>query len=182
MEVKYVCPFWGSALTPAPSSQAARGTALHENERQTPAPDFINKVIDSGYDGIEIDIPPTAEFEKELLTGIEAVRKERDFIFIAQQWLPPAIESFEEYSDKFTRRLEHLTSLQPDLINSHTGKDFFSFDQNCLLIEMSMNISARTGIRILHETHRGRFSFHLPRLLSYLKKFPALELVADFSH
>src|SRR5215216_897161 len=78
MEVKYVCPFWGSALTPAPSSQAARGTALHENERQTPAPDFINKVIDSGYDGIEIDIPPTAEFEKELLTGIEAVRKERD--------------------------------------------------------------------------------------------------------
>jgi hypothetical protein len=45
-----------------------------------------------------------------------------------------------------------------------------------------MNISVRSGIRILHETHRGRFSFHAFSLLPYLEKFPGLELVADLSH
>ena len=40
----------------------------------------------------------------------------------------------------------------------------------------------RSGIRILHETHRGRFSFHAATLLKYLEKFPELELVGDFSH
>jgi hypothetical protein len=34
----------------------------------------------------------------------------------------------------------------------------------------------------LHETHRGRFSFHAASLLPYLKKFPEMELVGDFSH
>jgi sugar phosphate isomerase/epimerase len=180
MEVKYVCPFWGF-LTPNPSLRVERGTAAPRG-KQTAAGDFIDRVIDSGYDGIEIDIPNNAEFEKELLAKIESAREKQYFIFIAQQWLPPANESFENYKERFTKRLGHLTSLQPDLINSHTGKDFFSFEQNCLLIETATNISARTGIRILHETHRGRFSFHLPRMLSYLKKFPELELVADISH
>jgi hypothetical protein len=45
-----------------------------------------------------------------------------------------------------------------------------------------MNISAKTGVRILHETHRGRFSFHAASLLPYLNKFPEMELVGDFSH
>ena len=182
MEIRYVCPFWGWALIPNPSPQVERGTTLTPGPSPQVAVDFIDKAIQAGYEGIEIDIPSNAEFEKELLAKIESLRKQQPFIFIAQQWLPPANESFKEYKDRFTHRLEHLVSLQPDLINSHTGKDFFSFDQNCLLIETAMNISARTGTRILHETHRGRFSFHLPHLLSYLKKFPELELVADFSH
>jgi hypothetical protein len=50
------------------------------------------------------------------------------------------------------------------------------------VIEAALNISSKTGVRILHETHRGRFSFHAASLVSYLKKFPELELVGDFSH
>jgi hypothetical protein len=34
----------------------------------------------------------------------------------------------------------------------------------------------------MHETHRGRFSFHANSLLAYLQAFPELKLVADFSH
>jgi hypothetical protein len=37
-------------------------------------------------------------------------------------------------------------------------------------------------VPILHETHRGRFSFHTATLLPYLEKFPELELVGDLSH
>ena len=161
MQIKLVCTFWGW--------QGASATG------------FIDKVIASGYDGIEINIP-TGEFQKEFLSAIDAIRKNRDFVFIAQQWLPPANENFDEYQDRFTRRLEHLASLQPDFLNSHTGKDFFSFEQNCRLIEIAQNISIKTGVRILHETHRGRFSFHAYSLLPYFERFPELELVADLSH
>src|SRR6185369_9404054 len=162
MEIKYVCPYWGW-----------KGNSASE---------FIDQVVEAGYDGIEIDIPANREFEKELLSAIDRLKKEKGFVFIAQQWLSPANESFEEYKQRFTKRLEHLATLHPNLINSHTGKDYFSFDQNCQLIEAATNISTKSNIRILHETHRGRFSFHLPGTLSYLKKFPGLELVADFSH
>jgi len=162
MEIKYVCPFWG--------------------QQDASAADFIIKVVRNDYNGVEIDLPVSSEFEKNFLFEISAIRKKRDFIFIAQQWLPPASETFNEYKQRFTKRLKHLTMLQPDFINSHTGKDFFPFDENCRLIEIAQNIAAKTDIRILHETHRGRFAFHACTLLRYLEKFPALELVADFSH
>ena len=174
MHIKYICPYWGWNLTPNLSPQVERGT-------KNPA-SFIDQVMAAGYDGIEIDIPANKKFETELLSAIDQAKKDRDFIFIGQQWLPPAKESFEDYRRRFTKRLEHLATLHPDFINSHTGKDYFSFDQNSLLIEIAFDLSEKTGIKILHETHRGRFSFYLPGTLSYFKKYPALELVADFSH
>jgi hypothetical protein len=75
-----------------------------------------------------------------------------------------------------------LISLQPSFINSHTGKDYYSFDDNCRVIEACLNLSVKQNVRILHETHRGRFSFHAATLLPYLKKFPEMELAGDFSH
>jgi hypothetical protein len=81
-----------------------------------------------------------------------------------------------------TGRLEFLAQQRPLFINAHTGKDYFSFDDNCRVIESTMNVAARTGVRILHETHRGRFTFHAATLLPYLERFPELELTADFSH
>jgi sugar phosphate isomerase/epimerase len=170
MQIKYICPYWGWNFSPV---KTGKGNAAIE---------FIDQVVAAGYDGIEIDTPANKEFEKELLSAIGEIRKQKDFIFIAQQWLSPARESFEEYRMRYAKRLEHLAALKPDFINSHTGKDYFSFEQNAELLECAFELSVKTGIRILHETHRGRFSFHLPRTLTYLKKFPDLELVADFSH
>ncbi|MHB8207483.1 MAG: sugar phosphate isomerase/epimerase, partial [Mucilaginibacter sp.] len=39
-----------------------------------------------------------------------------------------------------------------------------------------------TGICIIHETHRGCFSFHAVSLVPYLEKFPEMELAGDFLH
>ncbi len=162
MQLKYICPFWGLGHMSAPG--------------------FIEKVNASGYDGIEIDIPRSASFEEALLEKIEEVRTTKEFIFVAQQWLPSETETFNEYRQRYTSRLQQIISLEPDFINSHTGKDFFSFDENCMLLDIAMDLSAKSGIKILHETHRGRFSFHAHSLLPYLIKFPALELVLDVSH
>lgn len=164
MQVKYCCTYWGS-------------------ENDTPSV-FVDKVLSAGYEGIEIFLPSLdSSFSKMFLEKIEdAVNANSDFVFVAQHIVAAQNISVDEYIDNVKANLLDLAALEPSFINAHTGKDYFSFDDNCRVIEAALNISNKTGVRILHETHRGRFSFHAPSLIPYLKKFPEMELVADFSH
>ncbi len=164
MQIKYCCTYWGS---------------------EKDAPDvFVDKVLSTGYDGIEIYFPSLKDrFTEEFMEEVEdVVNKNPKFLFIAQHIVPVEKESFNHYHTHVKNNLTELSALKPSFINAHTGKDYFSFDDNCRLIESALNISSKTGIRILHETHRGRFSFHAASLLPYLQKFPEMELVGDFSH
>ena len=163
MQINHFCPYWGC-----------------ENES---VEIFIDKVIDAGYDGIEIFIPSSENFSRDLMAKIEEVLLEKPgFTFIAQQLTVPENETVDAYISKMEKSLLQLASYQPGFINSHTGKDYYSFDDNCRVIEAALNVSSKTGVNIFHETHRGRFSFHASSLLPYLKKFPELKLVGDFSH
>jgi len=163
MEMLYICPFWG--------------------QEEMGAPMFLTKVLKDDYDGIEIYIPESNAFLAGFQTALDTVRAaQSNFIFIAQHVPEQADESVDEHIRRVKSRLEYLVSLQPDFINSHTGKDYLSFDDNCKIIDVVENIAHRSGIRILHETHRGRFSFHASSLLPYLDKFPDLRLTGDFSH
>jgi sugar phosphate isomerase/epimerase len=163
MEVFYTCPYWG--------------------QEETGASMFLARVVRDGYDGIEINLPERDEFAEEVQAVLDSIRSERSqFFFVAQQVMPSANETVDAYISRMKRRLEHLVTLQPNFINSHTGKDYFSFDDNCRIIEVAENISERSGVPILHETHRGRFTFHASSLLPYLDKFPHLKLTGDFSH
>ena len=163
MEIRYTCSYWG--------------------QEETKASLFFARVLEEEYDGVEINLPESAEFVRDFestLANIRSVKK--NFVFIAQQVLAPAHESVDEYIIKMKARLEFLATLKPDFINSHTGKDYFSFNDNCRIIEAAENIASRSGIPILHETHRGRFTFHAASMLPYLDKFPQLKLTGDFSH
>jgi sugar phosphate isomerase/epimerase len=164
MQIRYTCPYWGQEGISAPA--------------------FIQKVLQEGYDGMEINLPEEELFTAELHAELDRTRAERQngFLFIAQQWLPPACETPAEYLGRLKKKLQFIVSMAPDAINSHTGKDYYSFDDNCRIIEAVMNIAQKSGISVLHETHRGRFSFHAAGLLSYLQRFPEMELVADLSH
>lgn len=145
---------------------------------------FVDKVLSAGYEGIEIFLSSvTDSFSEVFIEEIEDVlNKCPGFIFIAQQLAAPDNDTVDEYISRMKKNLTELAAYQPAFINSHTGRDYYSFDDNCKVIEAALNISHKTGIRILHETHRGRFSFHAASLIPYLKKFPELELVGDFSH
>ncbi|WP_298157093.1 sugar phosphate isomerase/epimerase [Flavobacterium sp.] len=164
MNIKYICPYWGY-----------EGTAAGK---------FLEEVLLSGYDGIEINLPDDAIFTTELLNGIKRIKSQTnpDFVFIAQQVLPSASESVAAYTEKMCNKLEYLSSLRPDFINAHTGKDYFGFDENCNIIHRAEAIATKTGIPVLHEIHRGRFTFHAKTLLPYLMVFPDLKLTGDFSH
>lgn len=164
MQIKYCCTHWGS-------------------EKDKPEV-FVDKVLSAEYEGIEINFPSINDTSANLFLKLIAnIRNTHsDFTFVAQHIIPVENTSIDEYILNVTKNLLELSSIQPSFINAHTGKDYFSFDDNCRIIEATLNIASKTGVRVLHETHRGRFSFHAASLIPYLKKFPELELVGDFSH
>jgi hypothetical protein len=75
---------------------------------------------------------------------------------------------FREYCKNFRDELELAASLNPVLINSHTGRDYWPNDEN--------------GVKIVHETHRGRFPFCAPLSKLYFDQHPELKISADLSH
>lgn len=164
MKIKYGCPYWGS------------NHLLPEV--------FIQKVMDDGFQGVELFLQPPDDLTHEFVSTIEKTRIQYpDFFFILLQLtFPDKNENIESHISQMLQNLEQLARLNPLFINSHTGRDFFSFDDNCRAIEAALNFGVKNNVRILHETHRGRFSFHAASLLPYLKRFPEMELVGDFSH
>ncbi|MBS1620514.1 MAG: sugar phosphate isomerase/epimerase [Bacteroidetes bacterium] len=163
INIQYICPFWG--------------------QEHLTAEAFINKVIENDYQGIEIYLPETGLIKSSFINKIAGLQENNNgFIFIPQQLTAPGNDKVGDYIKRVEKKLFKLATYQPTFINSHTGKDYFSFDDNCRVIEACMNVSSKTGIKVLHETHRGRFSFHAASLIPYLEKFPELELTGDFSH
>jgi hypothetical protein len=163
MEVRYLFPYWGLEGTTA----------------QT----YVAQAIALGFGGIEINPPHDETFVAELAHAIARQRMvDPGFVFVLQHVLPPALESPAEHANRMYNRLAYLASLKPDFINAQTGKDYYLFEENCQLIDLANSIQKATGVRIIHETHRGRFSFHAMSLLRYLDAYPTLWLCGDFSH
>ena len=157
MEIKFFCPHWGS--------------------KHLDFIEFALNVKRSGYDGVEMSLPLDPS-EKGIILGI---LNDHDLLFIAQHWETITID-FEEHKSEYRQRLINLATAKPLFINSQTGKDFFTFDQNAELIGIAKEISKKYGIRIVHETHRGKFSFASHITADYIKRIPDLEIGFDVSH
>jgi len=163
MVTKFLYPYWGS-------------------ENMNPS-SFISFVLSKGFEGIEINLPQEITFETEFLNEISRIRIENPhFVVGLQQVLGINKQTPEEYLKEALNRLEELVPYRPNFINSHTGKDYFSFYENCEIIEKIEAFSLRHNIPVYHEIHRGRFTFHSINTLKYLKGFPNLKFVGDFSH
>ncbi len=163
MKLKFLYPHWGS--------------------ESLSCSQFFEAVEQSGFDGIEMNIPKSTKFQGDLLKEISQKRaSSRDFLFIGQQVLGLQKETPAEYIQRVLHRLEFITQFDPDFINSHTGKDHYSFSENCRIIEAVEEFSIKNRIPIYHEIHRGRFTFHSTTTLNYLDIFPNLKFVGDFSH
>jgi sugar phosphate isomerase/epimerase len=158
VRILFFCPYWGS-------------------ERLGPA-DFCARAKDSGYDGIELALPLGDEAGTE---AILSAAKGQSLSLVAQHWEMHASD-FVSHKAEFVRRLEWLAAAHPLFINSQTGKDWFSFEQNRELLQAAAAVAAARGVRILHETHRGKFAFAASVAARYLREDPALRISADLSH
>lgn len=153
----FFCPLWGSE-------------ALDFNM-------FCLKVKEAGYDGVELSFPMEDNRKKEMADMI----RNHGLEIIAQHF-ETVDADFESHKINYRKRLENLAAVNPKFINSQTGKDFFSFDQNKDLIDLAKTIEQDTGTIILHETHRGKFSFAAHITKNYIKNIPDLRMTFDLSH
>ncbi len=140
---------------------------------------FCKKVKDHGYDGIEVWWPGTKEAQKELFDGLQKHQLQVGFLVSGNGSI------YDAHADSFKKNMFAASDdlpQRPLYINCHSGKDFFSFDQNRKLIEYSIDRSAQKGIEILHETHRGRMCFAAHITRQFLEKYPDMALTLDISH
>jgi len=67
---------------------------------------------------------------------------------------------------------------------AHSGHDSWTFEQAAEYLTLAEKAAAATGFagRLVHETHRGRLTSNAWLLARLAAEFPALRLVADYSH
>ena len=137
---------------------------------------FGKRVKEAGYDGIEVALGADPKEEKEMLAALQKYNLELILLAI------PSSTEIEEHQQQLEKTLRHFVTLKPVLINAHTGRDFFTFEQNHQIILVADKVAKETGVKIIHETHRGKFSFAAQATKTFLEKMPDLRLTLDISH
>jgi len=135
------------------------------------------KVKCAGYAGVEMSIDTDVQKRDR---KVELIHRHR-LSLIAQHWETNDYD-FSTHQQNYVKRLRNLAATNPLFINSQTGKDYYSFEKNKILLELADEISINTGVPILHETHRGKFSYAAHVLPAYLTANPKLEICLDISH
>jgi sugar phosphate isomerase/epimerase len=140
---------------------------------------YITKVKQEGYDGIETWWPMDEKELNELAELLHANRLQVGFLCGAQD------VNYAQHLDFFRKMTEAAATnrlLNPLYINCHSGRDYFTFEQNKSFIDFTTQLSQNTGIKICHETHRSRILFAAPVAREYFEKIPELRITFDVSH
>ncbi len=156
MSIKFFAPQWGNTL---------------------PFDTFCQNVKAAGYDGVEMALPFDAHEKEEILS----ILKSHDLELIGQYY-----QSFErdlpEHLRSYEKHLWNLVEGEPLFINCQTGKDYYTFEQSQVLFEAADRIAQKSGVRIIHETHRGKSLFAAHITQKYLTRLPELRICLDISH
>ncbi len=156
MKIKFYAPHWGNTL---------------------PFEVFCKNVKSAGYEGVEMDLPLEKESRQEIL----AMLKDHDLELIGQYW--QSLErNIDEHARNYAKYLRNLIEAEPVFINCQTGKDYYNFEQNSRLFELATQMSAQSGIKIVHETHRGKCLYAANITHDYLTQLPDLRITLDISH
>jgi sugar phosphate isomerase/epimerase len=157
MKLLFFCPRWG--------------------QEHLPWDFFLSKVKQAGYDGVEAGLPLDENEKNKILKAIE----DSGLRFIAQHYETKE-RDFAQHCSEYEIRIRNLASSKPLFINTQTGKDYYSFERNEQLISIARTISKETGVKIVHETHRGKFSFAAHVAQTYFEKIGDLRITLDISH
>jgi sugar phosphate isomerase/epimerase len=138
--------------------------------------DFFKKLQDDGYNGFEVWIPMD---EKDRQNLVElATKYSLEYGFLAGS----NAQNVDEHLAEYEKAVRIAAALKPLYVNTHAGKDYFSFEQNKKILEVGIAISKKTGVPVLCETHRGRCAFNANITHDYMTQLPNLRLTSDLSH
>jgi sugar phosphate isomerase/epimerase len=152
--------------------------APHWGSNELPPQVFIDRVLEAGFDGIEMSLPLDTVQRDDWLRRIA----DAGLGLIVAQWETVFHPGFEAHKRALRELLVNACEARPLLVNSHTGKDYYTQEQNEALLALADAISRDYHVPIVHEIHRSRFSGHPALLLPYLERRPQLQLTADLSH
>jgi sugar phosphate isomerase/epimerase len=132
-----------------------------------------------GYEGIEVWWP---EKQADQIMLFEALKKHQlqvGFLCGGNQVNPT--EHFALFKKNLDAICENAYQ-KPVYVNCHSGKDYFTYEQNKQFIAYTTAKAKATGIKICHETHRGRMLFNAPLTRNFAENHPELRLTLDISH
>lgn len=143
---------------------------------ETPIEIFVERILDEGYDAAEVFLRMRRESMKE----IRRIMLKTGLPLIAQIGTHGDVP--EDHIRSLRANYEQALETEPLFVNSHTGRDWFCFDDNLRILEAAEELASRHGVPILHETHRGRAFFALHLTVPFLRAIPSLRLTADIAH
>lgn len=139
---------------------------------------FCEKAKKQGYDGIEVWWPMEKKDQDDLFAALAANQLQVGFLCGGSESSPVAhLESFKKMINAAVKAPQ-----RPLYINCHSGRDYFSYDQNRLFIDHTTELHKQTGITICHESHRSRMLFAAHVARNFIEKNEALKLTLDISH
>ena len=141
--------------------------------------EYCAKAKKDGYDGIENWWPNEKKDQDDLFAALKKYDLEIGFLVGGQE------SNYPEHFDFFKKQITAAatTKIQKPLyINCHSGRDFFSMEENDSFIAHTTELAKQTGIKICHETHRSRMLFAAPVAKNYINKHPELRITFDVSH
>jgi len=141
--------------------------------------EFCAETKKAGYEGIEVWWPEKAEDQKVLFEAVKKHNLQIGFLCGGHQ------ANATDHLALFKKNLDAIFAnsyQKPLYVNCHSGKDYFTYEQNKHFIDYTIAKTKATGIKIYHETHRGRMMFAAPVTRNFAEKHPELRLTLDISH
>ncbi|WP_215223930.1 sugar phosphate isomerase/epimerase family protein [Echinicola shivajiensis] len=138
---------------------------------------MMAKIKGGGFDAVEIGVPKR-HTDRSLLKRLLDLY---DLKLVVHQYVATG-NTAKEYIQSLRKELEVAASFRPLVINSHTGKDYWDFEDGCRVFEEAEEIGQKYGVTIAHETHRGRLLYSAPVARRYMEELEYLKINADFSH
>lgn len=141
--------------------------------------EYCSRVKKEGYDGIEIWWPMEKKDQQELFATLKKYQLDVGFLCGAHQ------QNYREHLAHFQKMTDAAATnsvQRPLYINCHSGRDFFSYEENKAFIDHTDQLAKQTGMLICHETHRSRMLFAAPVAKQYIQHHPHLRITFDVSH
>ncbi len=156
MKIKWLCTLWGM-----------NRPTLEDN---------LKVIKDAGFEGVEMIVPNNSVVRSRLV----ALLNENGLDLVAQVRAEGATADVQIAS--LEKGISDATGLNPLFVNAHCGKDFLPFRENRRVIASARCFAGERGIKILHETHRGRAAFCTVAAMDIIEAEPETRFTADFSH
>ena len=137
---------------------------------------FVGRILEEGYDAAEVYLRD----RPEKMGQIRHLMRNAGLPLIAQ--IATRGDSPDDHIRNLLVDYEQALEAEPLFISSHTGSEWFSFNDNLRIFQAAEELGSKYGLPVRHETHRGRALFALNLTLPFLRALPDLRLTADFSH